>query len=281
MTPYRGVFINLAEDERRREALLSNLASAGIASWYAHVRAIDGRIEAANHPTALDPGALGLWLTHEKIAEDSSGGTEHLHILEDDAVVASDARLLFPKALRIADRRLGDWELLFTETFVPFALFETYRKAMERFHAKGQLSYLELASCYTSGMTSFFINRKSIDKYAGLIKGKWRLGIPIDLYLRQFMRSGRLRALVTVPFLSSVSAHNNQSNIRGPLDVSRRVCDVFRRGFFVGADLDELVEEMVRLTGRTGGAAPKAAAPLMQLYLSGYAFSRSDRFVDF
>jgi len=275
LSPYRGVFINLAEDERRRDALVSNLSSAGIGSWYRHVTAINGKVEAAHFPTTLDPGALGLWLTHEKIVAQFSDGGEHLHILEDDTVVASDARILFPKALRIADRHLRDWDLLFTETFVPFELFETYWKGMETFRAKGQLSYLDLTSCYTSGMTSLFLNRKSIERYAGLIKGKWSLGIPIDIYVRQLLRRGQLRGFVTVPFLSSISSQNDQSTIRGQLDVSRKVCDVFRRGFFVGADLDELVDEMRQLT------SGMAVSPLMQLYLSGYGFSRSERFVDF
>ncbi len=273
--PYRGVFINLAESERRRNALLSNLSAAGVSSWYTHFPAINGMAEATNFPTKLDPGALGLWLTHEKIVEKFGDGTEHLHILEDDVVVASDAKSLFPMALQTADQHFGDWDLLFTETFVPFELFETYRPLMQKFYAKRQFSCLDLTSCYASGMTSFFLNRKSIEKYAKLIKDKWSIGIPIDIYLRQLLRKRELRALVTVPFLSSISAESNQSNIRGQLDMSRQVCDVFRRGFFVGADLNELVEEMRRLTRGT------AASPLVQLYLSGYAFSRSDKYLNF
>jgi len=274
-TPYRGVFINLTENERRRNALAANLSAAGIGSWYTQFPAIDGRAEAANFPTKLDPGALGLWLTHEKIVEEFRDGTEHLHILEDDIVVASDAKRLFPMALQSADQNLGDWDLIFTETFVPFELFETYRQLMQKFDAKGQFSYLDLTSVYASSMTSFFLNRRSIDKYAKLINGKWSIGFPIDIYVRQLLRKRELRAFVTVPFLSSISAENNQSSIRGEIDMSRRVCDVFRRGFFVGADLNELVKEMRGLTQDT------AASPLMQLYLSGYAFSRSDKYVDF
>src|SRR5215470_18577026 len=168
--PYRGVFINLTENERRRNALLSNLSDAGIGSWYTHFPAVNGGAEAANFPTKLDPGALGLWLTHERIVEKFKDGTEHLHILEDDVVVASDAKSLFPMALQRADERLGDWDLLFTETFVPFELFETYWKGMQLFYAKGQFSYVDLASYYAACMTSFFLNRKSIAKYAKLIK---------------------------------------------------------------------------------------------------------------
>lgn len=275
MQPYRGVFINLAEDERRRNALLSNLSAAGISSWYTHFPAINGRAEATNVPTKLDPGALGLWLTHEKIVEKYGGGTEHLHILEDDVVVASDATTLFPMALQTVDQHFGDWDLLFTETFVPFEFFETYRGMMQLFHKKRQISYLDLTSCYAACMTSVFLNRKSIEKYAKLIKGKWSIGIPIDLYLRRLLRKRELRAFVTVPFLSSISPESNQSNIRGQLDMSRRVYDVFRRAFFVGADLNELVEEMRRLTRDT------TASPLIQLYLTGYAFYRSDKYVSF
>ena len=275
MTPYRGLFINLAQSEARRNALLSSLSVAGISAWYTHVPAIDGKGQAANLATQLDAGELGLWLTHEKIVEEFSGSAEHLHILEDDVVVAKEAKRLLPMALESADRNFGDWDLLFTETFVPFELFETYRQRMQVFHQRARIAYLDLASCYASCMTSFFLNRNSIEKYAGLIRDKWSVGIPIDLFLRRLLRKRELRALVTVPFLSSISAENDQSNIRGELDMSRRVYDVFRRGFFIDADLNALVQEMGRLTG---GAAVSA---LTQLYLSGYAFYRSDRYVSF
>jgi GR25 family glycosyltransferase involved in LPS biosynthesis len=275
LTPYRGLFINLPQNERRRNALLSNLASAGITAWYTHLPAVDGRAEMAHFPTKLDPGALGLWLTHQRIVEEFRGSTEHLHIVEDDVVVAKDARRLFRMALKSADQSFGDWDLLFTETFVPFELFDTYRERMDVFRAKGLVSYLDLASCYASCMTSFFLNRNSIDKYARLIKDQWRTGIPIDLYLRRLLRKGELRALVTVPFLSSVSDDKDQSDIRGPLDASRRVYDVFRRGFFIDADLDELIQEMRRLTADT------IVSPLTQLYLAGYAFYRSDKYESF
>lgn len=275
MTPYRGVFINLPENERRRKALLANLSAAGIDSWYTHFPAIDGRTEATNFTTKLNPGALGLWLTHEKIVQSFGDGSEHLHILEDDAVVARHAKSLLPMALRNADKHLGDWDLIFTETFVPFELFETYRKMMQTFDARGRFSYLDLAPWYASCMTSFFLNRKSVGKYAALIKGKWSAGVPIDLYVRRLLRSGELRAFVTVPFLSSISPENNQSSIRGELDTSRQVCDVFRRGFFVDADVKGLLDEMRRLTEGVG------VSPLTQLYLSGYAFSCSDRYVEF
>src|SRR5215813_2668430 len=203
--PYRGVFINLPENERRRKALLANLSAAGIDSWYTHVPAIDGRTEATNFTTKLNPGALGLWLTHEKIVESFGDASEHLHILEDDAVVARHSKSLLPMALRNADEHLGDWDLIFTETFVPFELFETYRKMMQTFDTKRRFSYLDLASCYASCMTSFFLNRRSIGKYARLIKGKWREEIPIDLHVRRLLRTKELRAFVTVPFLTSIS----------------------------------------------------------------------------
>jgi len=275
VAPYRGVFINLLANERRRRALLTNLTAAGIDSWYTHFPAIDGRGETSSAATKLSPGALGLWLSHERIVEQFGDGTEHLHILEDDAVVAKEARSLLPMALRNADQNLGDWDLIFTETFVPFELFETYRKMMQTFDTKRRFSYLDLASCYASCMTSFFLNRRSIGKYARLIKGKWREEIPIDLHVRRLLRTKELRAFVTVPFLTSISAENNQSSIRGELDTSRQVCDVLRRGFFVDADVNALLDEMRRLTE---GAA---VSSLTQLYLSGYAFSCSEKYVDF
>jgi hypothetical protein len=232
-------------------------------------------VEAAGSSTNLAPGALGLWLTHEKIVEELAETTAHLHIIEDDVIVARRAGDLFSRVLEGADRQLGHWDLLFTETFVPLRAFGAYRHAMERYFDTGEASFFDLSSYYAAGTTSFFLNRSSLARYAALIKGRWSAGLPIDIHLRQLIRDGELAAYVTIPFLSSISMQDEHSNIRGNLDTSRRICNVLRRGFFIDADLSGLVSQMKQLTHGV------SVSPLVQLYLHAYAASASDKWENF
>lgn len=272
---FRGIYINLERNRRRSEILEEQLQTAGVQSLYERFPAVDGKAVAMHYETKLDAGSLGLWLTHENLLETWRHNDRHLHILEDDAVLPANAGNLFDQALKHADASLPGWDLLFTETMVPFELFRVYLEPMKVHAKEKRYTYLDLAPYYMACLSSFFINRNSIEKYGGLIKGKWNLGTPIDMYVRRLIREKQLRAYVTVPFMTSISAESDHSDIRGELDRSHRVYDVFRRGFFVEADTGALMREMKTLTQGT------SVAPLEGLYLSGLAFYLSDKWVSF
>jgi hypothetical protein len=272
---YTGVYINLERNEKRRASMDRHLKDIGASSRYEWFPAIDGRTVLDNHPTAMRPGALGLWLTVECILEAFEGLDQHLHILEDDVVLARNGPALFEQALEYADKELRGWDLLFTETLVPFDAFRVYSDLLEQYGRTKQHAYLDLSSLYQACMSSFFVNKASLGKIANLMKGKWSLGAPKDMYVRQLIRQKQLKAYVTVPFMTSISAESDTSDIRGELDLSHRVCDVFRRGFFQEADLVALRREMKLLTEGT------TVTPLAGLYLDAMTFRLSSRWVRF
>src|SRR5262245_43004179 len=103
---YRGVYLNRARNERRRLALTQRLAEVGAAPYYQRFEAVDGRAVAAQHPTKLDPGNLGLWLSHEHVVEAAAKAADaHLHIIEYDAVLARNFAPLLDGLLASADRQ--------------------------------------------------------------------------------------------------------------------------------------------------------------------------------
>jgi hypothetical protein len=134
--PYRGLFINLAESERRRNAMLSNLSDAGIASWYTPFPAVNGAAEAARSSTKLAAGALGLWLTHENIVDEFGDGTEHLHIMEETLSWLTMQEICFESCKAQINILAID---LLTETFVPFTP-DVYRRALKVSLRKGRLT---------------------------------------------------------------------------------------------------------------------------------------------
>ncbi len=273
---YRGYFLNLQRNEQRRNALVQHLADIGAATRYERFDAVEGRAVAADHPTKLDPGNLGLWLSHERLLK-AAGTDKHVHILEDDAILARQAVELLDGLLAHMDQNNIAWDLLFTDIFVhprtdPFL---TFLEKMRQFSETQSYGILDLVKIPFACTSSVLFNKASIGKYLGLMTGKWAVGMPIDLYIGKLVHSSQLKAFVTMPFITSISADSNTSDIRGDLDRSRRVCDVLRRGFFQEANIQTLLTEMRELT------AGAKISPLVNLYLNAEMFRLSDSFRNF
>ena len=222
---YRGFFLNLNTNETRRAALTRHLAEIGVSSRYERVEAVNGRDIAHAYDTKLDPGNLGLWLTHESITQTFNSPDLHLHILEDDAILARNIVPVLEGILKGADVQLGNWDLLFTNIFVPAQLhvFQLFSQKMTEHARTKTYSLVDLTHVAFAGTSSLVINKSSVEKYARLLSGNWALGLPIDMYLRQLVHQKQLKAYVVLPFLTSISrefgiGHSRQSGEHSPGD---------------------------------------------------------------
>ena len=275
---YQGFFINLDRNEKRRQALMQHLEEMGAASRYQRVAAVDGRAVLHQYPTNINPGQLGLWLSHIKLLEAASGSDAHLHIIEDDAIFSTHAVNSFDALLAEADVTFGDWDLIFTDVLVPptdLRFFLTASLAMEKIEQVGGQALVNLQSYGFSCTSSFFLNKRSIAKYANLISDTWTLGLHIDIYIRKLVEKGMLKAYLTVPFLTSVSRDSLQSDILGgEVNRSLAVLDAYRRTFFQNADLQSLDAELEELIK---GATH---SPMRNSYLKAFFFCLSSQFVD-
>jgi GR25 family glycosyltransferase involved in LPS biosynthesis len=247
--PCHGLFINLDRNAERRAFLESHLSQLGLS--YERVPAVDGRAAAADHPTSLDAGNLGLWLTHERILDAHRDSASHLHIIEDDALLCRDFVRLSRSVLEKLDREPGGWDLLFTDRMLQpeTSTFTLMAIALDQYRHTGAIDAVPLLRLPAfAGTTSFFLNRRSIGKYANVMRGNWKAGRGIDLFIRDAVEQGRLTAYFTAPLLSTLSTHAAASDIRGPLDRSRSVFDAFRRTFFADANDAESLSRMNELT---------------------------------
>jgi hypothetical protein len=210
---YTGIFLNLSRNEKRRAALTRHLADVGASSRYQRVEAVDGRAVAHAYNTTLDPGNLGLWLSHEYLSHTYNAPGFHLHIIEDDVVFARNAVKVLEGVLQHADAQLGPWDLLFTDIFVPISLdiFRLFSQKMQVYAQSRSYSLVDLATIGFACTSSVLINKSSVAKYASLISGKWALGMPIDLYLRRLVHQRQLKAYVVVPFPTSISRESIDS----------------------------------------------------------------------
>ncbi len=99
--------------------------------------------------------------------------------------------------------------------------------------------------------------------------------MPIDIYLRQASKDELLDAYVTLPFLTTLSPTTHDSDIQGPLDLSRMVLNLYRRAAYKDSNLSDIAEEMRRLTENP------ALPPYANIFLSAVAFLLSDRYINF
>lgn len=263
---YQGVYINLASSTARRESLERHLASVGALVQYE-------RFEAVDYRNLSDPngGSVGLRRTHERIAERFGGSRRHLHVIEDDILMANGAVPLFESMLANADAAVPGWDLILTDIYFPpvsdvFRIFFTKMLAYER---DGTRCLLPLAGLDFASAASVFINRASIPKWHKLLTER-PASVPIDLLIRQLVRQKLLSAYVTVPFLTTLGPANNDSTIRGKRTISQRVCELLRRGFFIEADHEALAAEMHGLVGDV------EVHPLAALFSQAELFTLSD-----
>jgi hypothetical protein len=274
---YRGYFINLDRNITRLAAITAHLKGRGVSDAYERFPAVDGRLESATHKTTLDAGELGIWLTQENLLRANRNSNDHLHIIEDDTNLAQCAKTVLPDLMGVADTNIAGWDLFFTSALIPLEVrrFKQLAKQWESFKATEAIELFPLKDIYRGGTGSFFVNAKSIDKYLSLISGKWSLGTPIDLYLRQLINDGRLNAYGCIPFLSSQSEEGNQSDIRGQLNSSREAYLAYCSMFYVDADHGRIKQELTRLSE---GAEHSI---MTDIFLRALSFTLSDKFQSF
>jgi GR25 family glycosyltransferase involved in LPS biosynthesis len=277
---YRGRYINLDRSPQRRAGIEESLRRAGLADRYVRFAGVEGTTAKQSRTTSLAAGYLGNWLSHEGVLSEhlAADPDAHLHILEDDALLPSNAAELFDQVLkRVEDELTGGWDVLFTDT-TPSIETRAYVALAEHvltYRPGKPIALVSLESIDFAGMASLFVNRRSLDKYASMIRGNWSICQPIDLFLREQVHSGNLRAYVTAPFLTSISDVSSQSEVLGAHDFSREVADLYRRSFYVAADLPNLLARMTEL-------ARHARLPtLSSLFITAHAAALSDRWNTF
>jgi hypothetical protein len=236
---FRGYYINLDRSPERRARIENQLSRYGLAERYARVAAVDGSTVSREPPHRVKSGEYGCFASHVAALRAASASDSHIHVLEDDAVLSQD---FFSTMNRIVGQRgFEQLDLLFTDIGIsPDSVTVGAIERIVRADHGGfkPMTLVDLRSLNFTCTTSYFVARRSIDKLRVLLEESLRAGpeLPIDLELRRLVRSGQLRAAVSLPFLTSVDPELDvDSTIRAP-DPSRIAINVLRQLYFVGAD---------------------------------------------
>jgi len=212
----RGFYINLNSASDRRRAMDHQLHGLGLTHCYSRFAACEASLEEAQSRGLRSAGELGIWrsllaLLNHWLAEDPPKN-ELLHILEDDAILASS----LPQFLAALIQEPGGWDLLFTDSFLTVDLYFSALRLLRSLPPGHRQVCLLDGGCYLACSASMVLNRAgAIRLLEGLEQDfKRERLVPVDMVIRGMIRSGRLQALITIPYLTTVST-DFDSTIQG------------------------------------------------------------------
>ena len=207
-----GVYINLDRSTGRRSSMESQLAEIEPGYPVRRFAAIDGR-ELADCPVGLRPAQHGCWLSHLQAWQQFAAAGEHLHVMEDDALLSSALPAL-PDVIEAVEAGSGGaWDLLCLDATlieVPdmYRMFEWTQAS----RSKGVVHVHRIPQDFTVyGMHSYVVNSSRKQHVLDYFKRHFAAGKPIDNVLAHGIQRGHLQAYLTSPFVTSGS---DQSLVR-------------------------------------------------------------------
>jgi len=276
---YIGYYINLDRSPDRRAAMDAQLARLGLTNRYHRFAAVDGNPVGFTSPT-LTAGELGCFTSHQKLLQQTRDSAAHLHIIEDDVVLANRTAQFVDGIINAG--MLDAHDLLFTDMVIQSDL--NFIRRARRWYASdisrdadGTATEIRFKVMpYTASMTSYLVNRQSIGLVCDMFGRELASGArrPIDLFIRDQVASGRLRARGLFPFITSIRPGAPTSmTVREDHDpLSTLALDLLRHSFFVECDLASTLDLADRFLPNQG------AGPHDRLLARTLAFITSDAF---
>ena len=288
--PFVGRYINMDASIGRRAAMEAQFSALGLAERYARFPGIDGRDLGAS-ASPLSPGELGCFMSHYRCIVETAVEGHHLHIVEDDVVLAPQAAGLLD---RIIDDAVPRCDLLLTDMFMPLemgtildmivqlrasGLFDQRLRPAD-VRLPGYVMYPNLRHVPFGGATSYVVNHASRGKLIALLDKEIAKGprLPIDMIYRMLANDGLIEAMCTVPFLTSIRAESiGDSTIIGRAQdaESAMAFYVLRSFFYLARDDDQLMGIMRAINAKEDD--PDALAPVLEVL----RFVFSGRFKNF
>ena len=208
---YHGLYINLERSDRRRARFEADLARLGLSSRYGRLAAVDGKSLNAGRST-ITQGQFGCFLSHARALEEARRRGINIHVLEDDAVLSEHTEPVISDA--IGRGLLDRFDILFTDTFVDcnVGMLKSMKGAFDKTAAcanrplkLSDFQVFDLARQNFACLTSYVVGVKSIDRILALYRQELSEGprLPVDLFIRDAVHAGKLRAACIFPFVTS------------------------------------------------------------------------------
>ena len=210
--PYHGVYINLDRSPARRAGMDEQLAALGLKHRYSRFGAVDGSTLPPSR-SEFRPGELGAFFSHMRALEAArSSRSAAIHIMEDDALLSEHVRPVIEDS--IAAGLFQRFDILFTDILAPphLGMLKALKSAFDRVEMSAKrvlrlsdLQVIDLAGQNFSCLTSYVVGTNSINRMLALYGEETKSGPskPVDLFVRDCVLSGKLRAAFLFPFVTS------------------------------------------------------------------------------
>jgi GR25 family glycosyltransferase involved in LPS biosynthesis len=254
MTPetqasYDGIYINLDRSVGRRADMEAQLTRYDLANRYGRFSAIDG-ISLNLARSTVTAGEAGAFISHARVLEETRSHRTPVHILEDDALLSQHVQPVIEQA--IAAGLLERFDIVFTDSLlnVHLGMLKSLKAAFDRVAMEqrrplrfGDLQVIDLAQQNFACMTSYVVGAASKERVCALYRQEMENGPtrPVDLFIRDCVLAGKLRAGLLFPFVTSFRLDEvAASTIGAGAPVARpsvMVLAVLRYLFFMDRDL--------------------------------------------
>jgi tetratricopeptide (TPR) repeat protein/GR25 family glycosyltransferase involved in LPS biosynthesis len=201
---FSGYYINLEASVERRQAMDEQLARFSWGTAYSRFPAKMATTEEANSRGLGSAGELGIWRSTLALLENwlayPGAPDDLLHILEDDAVLPPS---LAHALSHVCRNGFSDWDLLFTESFLTVPLYRKMLGCYKRATSRIQLVH---GGAYLACLSSYLLTRQSASRFLEQLRLEFEKPtlLPLDMVVRRLIRDGAMRALISLPFLTTV-----------------------------------------------------------------------------
>jgi hypothetical protein len=253
-----GVFINLDRSPERRAEMERQIAQIELPYPLRRLAGVDGERQPVG-PPPLRAGQYGCWLSHLKALEQSIGQDHHLHIMEDDALI-STALPILPEVVQSLDSgSAGEWDILYLDaTLIEVAdmchVFGWAKTARD----DGTVRVRTVPKEFTVyGTHSYVVNASRKAFVLDFLKRHAASGSPLDNVAAYGIQSGKLRAFMTTPFMTSGS-DLGLSRTTGESGDDRFIAwQIYRRLCFYDLDETQLADLAARSARLMGAVSPQ------------------------
>ncbi|HEX3430749.1 MAG TPA: glycosyltransferase family 25 protein [Rhizomicrobium sp.] len=234
-------FINLQNAEERRKEITRNFSEMAAPGWHLdRFAAIDAEYVRLNQiPGTKRDAEKACFLSHTFVLQQCRRSERTIWVMEDDAVFGRQTCSLAESVIGSIDPE--SWDIIFTDIIVT-----TVNAMVDLVAARRQLmvnrtvQLVNLASFPFAGATSYIVNGKSLERVCSILGSFRSIDVPYDLYVRNQVHNSNIRAIVIVPFITTLSSRAEFSSIQDNDALSPdRVLNLFRRLFWVDRNVAE------------------------------------------
>jgi glycosyl transferase family 25 len=247
------VFINLPAAAERRTGLEASFAGAQACGWTLHRFEALGPSQVASVGGALTPSEKACFASHRTALGRHLGDDDPILIVEDDAVFS-------PQTFGVLDAMLaqaGDWDVLYTDAALcDFNLMVHLANRRDAMAARGEYQAIDLRGRSFFGATAYAVRGAAKARLHAALAAAEALNQPYDLFLRDLINTGALKAAVCFPFLTTLAPQADASQIQAKeTAVFDATLNAYRRLMYVARDLDRCRTDAQRLAAHTNEAS--------------------------